>query len=94
MGGQVCRVCENTFKKSRETPSYCTALLNSIHLERQCVELELDLKDSFTAFCFKCRHISMSVPKGASVDEQMCYIQSQVQCFHLLESYKLVIEEE
>ena len=92
--GQVCRVCEKTFEKCRQTPSYCTALLDTGDLEKQCIELELDLKDSCTAWCFTCRHISMSVPKHADAIEQICYIQSQVQCYQMLIAYNLVIDEQ
>ena len=91
---QACRVCEDVFNKTRDSPTYCTVLLDITELQRKCVQLELDLKDSCNAFCFKCRHISMSVPKGVSTDEQVCYLQSQVKCFNLLESYNLFIQEE
>jgi hypothetical protein len=89
----VCRVCEQTFANSRKTPTFCTALLDIKELEKQCVEVELNLRDSFNAFCFTCRHISMSVPTCVSTDEQICYLQSQVQCFQQLKAYGLVIEE-
>ena len=89
----LCRVCEATFSKGRETPSFCKVLLDIDALEKQCVEIELDLKDSFNAFCFKCRRISMSVPSGVDIDAQLCYLCSQVQCFHQLQVYGLVLDE-
>jgi hypothetical protein len=91
--GHVCRVCHKTFSKSRENPTFCSILVDIKRLETECVEIEMDLHDSFNSFCFVCRHISMSVP-DASTDEQICYLQSQVGCFKQLSYFGLVKEEE
>ena len=89
----MCRVCEETFLKGHKTSTFCRVLVDITALEKECVEIEMDLKDSFNAFCFKCRKISMSVPSGLDVDEQLCYLRSQVQCFHQLQAYGLVLDE-
>ena len=91
--GHACRVCEKTFARSRDAPTYCNVLVDVAALVRECVEVELDLRDSFNACCFTCRHISMSVPSGVSVDAQLCYLKSQVICFGMLKSYGLVVDE-
>jgi len=89
----VCRVCERTFEKSREAPTFCNVLVGITALEKACVNIELELRDSFNSFCFKCRHISMSVPEGGSADAQLCYLQSQVTCFENMKSFGLVNDE-
>ena len=91
--GHVCRVCEKTFEKSRTTPTFCNVLVGITDLEDACVKIELELRDSFNAFCFKCRHISMSVPGGCSADAQLCYLPSQVTFFQQMKSFGLVIDE-
>jgi hypothetical protein len=35
----------------------------------------------------------MSVPSGVDIDAQLCYLRSQVQCFHQLQVYGLVLDE-
>ena len=91
--GHTCRVCAKTFSNGRAAPTSCNVLVDVTALERECVEIELELRDSFNAFCFTCRHISMSVPTGESVDAQLCYLRSQVMCFEQLKRYGLIIEE-
>jgi len=92
--GHVCRVCEKSFKKVRQEPSYASVLVCVEQLETECVDLELDLRDSFNAFCFKCKHISMSVPRGLSAIEQICYLRSQVDCFQQMKNFNLVSDED
>jgi hypothetical protein len=92
--GHVCRICEQTFSKGHQTVTFCKVLVDLKALEKQCVEIELNLRDSFNAFCFKCRHISMSVPSGVDVDAQLCYLRSQVECFNQLQAYGLILDED
>ena len=91
--GHVCCVCEKTFEKNRDVPTFCNVLLGITALEEACVRIELELRDSFNAYCFECRHISMSVPRGGSADAQICYLQSQDTCFEQMESFGLVNDE-
>jgi tryptophanyl-tRNA synthetase len=89
--GHVCRICERTIEKAHDFIDFSTVLVDLNALQKKCLEVELDLRDSFNAFCFTCRQITMSVPAGTGVNEQMCYLQSQVNCFQQLKAYHLVV---
>jgi hypothetical protein len=91
--GHVCRVCEETLLAGRGCIDYSTAVADIDDIELQCTTIETDLHDSFNAFCFKCRRITMSVPVDATVNGQVCYLRSQVDHFKKLESYGLVVKE-
>lgn len=86
----VCRICEKTLQRARPLLDFSTALADIVDLDTRCVEIEMDLYDSFNAFCFKCRNITMSVPGGVSVNEQVCYLRSQIICFEALCSHGLI----
>jgi hypothetical protein len=91
--GHVCRICEQSLELSRKTPVFSTVLVNIDELEQECMNLEGDLHDSFNAFCFTCRRITMSVPIYKSCSEQVCYLRSQVRCFEELKRYGLLVDE-
>lgn len=91
--GHVCRICEQTLVLGSTCIDYSTSVAGIPHLEAACAQVENDLHDSFNAFCFKCRRITMSVPLGVAVNEQVCYLRSQVDCFEQLKSYELVLKK-
>jgi hypothetical protein len=84
-----CRVCEETLERS--STDFSTVVVDLVLLKTECEEMEMDLWDSFNAFCFTCRCISMSVPVGVSHNGQACYLRSQIQCFRQLQAYGLVV---
>ena len=88
---QECRVCEQTLVLGKECLDYSTVVANIVDLETQCAELEIDVLDSLNAYCFKCRHITMSVPAG-STNQQICYLRSQVDYFASIKSLQLLGE--
>jgi hypothetical protein len=89
----ACRVCERTIDVGRECMDFSTVMADISSLEGSCAKVEVDLHDSFNAFCFKCHRITMSVPRSVSVNEQVCYLRSQVHCFEELQSYGLVLRQ-
>lgn len=88
---QVCRVCEQTLVIGSSCIDFSTVVADIPDLELSCVPIEEDLHDSFNAFCFKCRRITMSVPSDVGVNAQVCYLRSQVHIFKQLQSYGLVL---
>lgn len=93
MAGHVCRVCEQTLERRLECPDFSTVVADTTSLENECVEVEVDLRDSFNAFCFTCRRITMSVPTGATVNEQICYLRFQVGLFNEIKGYGLLVDD-
>jgi hypothetical protein len=91
--GQACRVCENTLALSGNTLDYSTVIADVKALENDCAVVEVDLRDSFNAFCFKCRRITMSVPKSVTTSEQVAYLRYQVNCFQQMCAYGLVVND-
>ena len=85
----VCRVCEETLEKSSTV--FSTVVVDLTLLKTEVEQMESDLLDSFNAFCFTCRRISMSVPFGETANAQACYLRSQIQCFRMLQAYGLVV---
>jgi hypothetical protein len=90
--GHVCRVCEKTLLCGEQCIDFSTVVADIADLHTSCASIEEDLHDSFNAFCFKCRRITMSVPAGVTVNEQVCYLRSQVVCLEQLRSYDLIIK--
>jgi len=91
--GHCCRVCERTVELSNAAPDFSTVVADVASLERECGAVEVDLRDSFNAFCFQCRRITMSVPVGVGANMQACYLRSQVHCFQQLLAYGLVVDD-
>ena len=91
----ICHVCAHTIQRCREIPTYSTTVVDIDLTELGCNDVERYLRDSFNAFCFTCRRITMSVPGGigVSANEQLGYLRSQVDCFNKLVEYDLVIDE-
>jgi hypothetical protein len=91
----ICHVCAQTIEYCRASPSYSTTAADIDLTELGCIDVERYLRDSFNAFCFTCRRITMSVPggSGVSANDQLCYLRSQVRCFHQLVKYDLVDDE-
>jgi hypothetical protein len=92
-GAHGCRVCERTLEECKDNMNFSTIVADIAILEGECAAIEIDLRDSFNAFCFTCRRITMSVPKGVSCTEQACYLRSQVHCFQQLCAYGLVVDD-
>ena len=86
-----CRVCEGTLEKC--SMDFSTVVVDVAVLKTEVKQMESDLLDSFNAFCFTCRCISMSVPVDESANAQACYLRSQIQCFRELQAYGLVVED-
>ena len=84
-----CRVCEGTLEKC--STDFSTVVVDVAVLKTEVKQMESDLLDSFNAFCFTCRRISMSVPVDESANAQACYLRSQIQCFRMLQTYGLVV---
>ena len=84
-----CRVCLGTLERC--TTDFSTALVDMTLLKTEVEKMESDLLDSFNAFCFTCRRISMSVPVEEAANAQACYLRSQIQCFRMLQAYGLVV---
>lgn len=75
------------------SPDFSTVLSDPASLVHECAKVEVDLRDMFNAFCFKCRRITMSVPTGATANEQICYLRFQVGVFQQLQAYGLVVDD-
>ena len=88
--GQVCRTCENTLVLGTDCTNFSTVLADVQSLRTECAEIETELYDSFNAFCFKCRTISMSVPREMAAGQQVCYLRSQVMLFQELQKCNLI----
>ena len=86
---QGCRICEKTLALGAECTEFSTVVADVNRLLGECAEIEMDLYDSFNAFCFTCRNISMSVPVGTP-GEQVCYLRSQVTYFQALQTCRLI----
>jgi hypothetical protein len=84
MVGHVCRVCADTLQRGTDTPDFSTVVSDVMKLHDECEEIEADLHDSFNAFCFTCRRITMSVPGEVTHSEQVCYLRAQVNWFKQL----------
>ena len=91
--GHCCRVCARTVELSNAAPDFSTVVAGVASLERECRDVETDLRDSFNAFCFQCRRITMSVPVNLGANMQACYLRSQVTCFHDLRAHGLVVDD-
>jgi hypothetical protein len=91
--GHCCRVCARTLELSCAGPDYSTVVADVASLERECGTVETDLRDSFNAFCFQCRRITMSVPVGLGANMQACYLRFQVSCFQGLLAHGLVVDD-
>jgi hypothetical protein len=89
----TCRVCAQSVERGLQCTEFSTVIADIHSLEASCAKIEIDLHDSFNAFCFECRRITMSVPLGGSVCQQVCYLRSQVCCFEQLKSYGLVLKQ-
>jgi hypothetical protein len=89
--GHVCRVCENTLVDSSKFLDYRTVLADVQSLQHECGQIETDLRDSFNAFCFKCRRITMSVPSETTTADQVSYLRYQVDYFQKMRSAGLVV---
>ena len=85
----VCRVCEETFENC--STGFSSVLVDIVSLKKEVDQMESDLLDSFNAFCFTCRRVTMSVPIDESAEVQVCYLRSQIECFRLLQAYGLVV---
>lgn len=83
-----CRVCAGTFE--RMVDDYSMAAVNPTELKIKCEQIEIDLFDSFNAFCWTCRRISMSVPAETTSNAQLCYLRGQVIYFDKLAAYGLL----
>ena len=86
-----CRVCEKTLENC--STDFSTVVVDTALLKTEVEQIESVLIDSFNAFCFKCRRISMSVPVDESANAQACYLRSQIQCFRMLQYYGLVVDD-
>ena len=86
---QGCRICEKTLELGADCTEFSTVVADVKRLLDECADIEMDLYDSFNAFCFTCRNISMSVPIGTP-GEQVCYLRSQVMYFQALQTCKLI----
>jgi hypothetical protein len=84
MVGHVCRVCADTLERATQIPDFSTVVSDVVKLHDECEGIETDLHDSFNAFCFTCRRITMSVPGGVTHSEQVCYLRAQVNWFKQL----------
>jgi hypothetical protein len=91
MAGHVCRVCAGTILYCLEHPDFSTVVADVSKLHIECGLIEEDLHDSFNAFCFVCRRITMSVPVDVTKSAQVCYLRAQVTWFQKLLSYGLVV---
>jgi hypothetical protein len=90
MGGHVCRSCAGTLTcETNTSPTFSIVVADVKKLQRECLQVETDLFDSFNAFCFKCRSITMSVP-DVEQEEQICYLRMQVNLFQQLLACGLV----
>jgi hypothetical protein len=88
--GQVCRTCESTLVLGAHCTDFSTVIADVQSLSDECAEIEKELYDSFNAFCFKCRTISMSVPREMTAGQQVCYLRSQVTHFQELQQCNLI----
>jgi hypothetical protein len=91
MVGHVCRMCVEVLVLDTEHMAFSTVLADVPSLRVECAAVEADLHDSFNAFCFKCRRITMSVPIGDTQAEQICYLRAQVDWFHQLHACGLFV---
>lgn len=84
MIGHICRVCAGTLAHGANNPDFSTVVSDIVRLHDECEEVEANLCDSFNAFCFTCRRITMSVPGEVTPSEQVCYLRAQVNWFNQL----------